>query len=296
MRISIECMPCLLNQAVRMTRERVDDRQEQKRLMQKVLQEMADSDENASAPYVAHRIQRVIRQALQDPDPYREGKRYYNTAMLKMEDCLGDLIAAADDKLCIALKLAAAGNVIDFGPGYDLSRDKVLAVIRQTMEQGISPTVFAALQSSLAAGRRLLYLGDNCGEIVLDKLFIRTLKEHYPHLEVQFAARGGPVLNDITREDAYLVGMDEYAEIVDNGTDIQGTELAYCSPEFVDLFHQADTIIAKGQGNFESLYGCDKSNLYYIFLCKCNLFMDRCGARQNEVMLVAERGPGPGSP
>lgn len=283
-------MPCLLNQAVRMTREKVQDHQEQKCLMQKILQEMASCDENASAPYVAHRIQRVIKQALKDPDPYREGKHYYNTEMLKMEDCLGDLIAGADDKLRTALKLAAAGNVIDFGPGYDLSREKVLAVIHQTMEQDISAPVFEALQSSLEASRRLLYLGDNCGEIVMDKLFIRTLKEHYPQLSVQFAVRGGPVLNDITREDAYLVGMEEYAEIVDNGTDIQGTELAHCRPDFVDAFHQADTIISKGQGNFESLYGCGKNNLYYIFLCKCNLFMKRCGARQNEVMLMADQG------
>lgn len=290
MKLSIDCLPCLFNQAVRFTKERVDSQADQKCLLQKVMLELAKADDDSSAPYVAHKIQRVFKQYLQDPDLYQKEKQYYNNEILKLEGRLHSLINSADDPLNTALKLAAAGNVIDFGPGYELSREKVLTVIHQTLDQNISPEVFAALKSNLDSSRRLLYLGDNCGEIVFDKLFIRTLKEHYSHLKVQFAARGGPVLNDVTKEDAYMVGMDEYAEVIDNGTDIQGTELALCPQEFQDIFQAADVIIAKGQGNFESLYGNGRENIYYIFLCKCNVFMQRCGARQNEVILMADGG------
>lgn len=290
MKFSIDCLPCLFNQAVKFTKERVDSRTEQKRLLQQIMLELAKAEDGASAPYVAHKIQRIFKQYLQDPDPFYKEKQYYNSEMLKLEHCLCELIASADDPLNTALKLAAAGNVIDFGPGYELSREKVLTVIHQTLDQNISPGVFEALKSRLGSSRRLLYLGDNCGEIVFDKVFIRTIREYFPHLSVQFAARGGPVLNDVTKEDAYMVGMEEYAEVIDNGTDIQGTELAYCPQYFLDAFLASDVIIAKGQGNFESLYGQRRDNIYYIFLCKCSLFMQRCGARQNDIVLMADGG------
>jgi len=289
MRISIECYPCLIDQAVRLARTKVESIPEQKRLLQKIMGEIANSDVNDSAPYVAHKIQRIFKQHLQDPDPYREEKNYYNTEMLKLESCLSDLIISADDRLLAALKLAAAGNVIDFGPGHELSPEKVVAVIHETLTQDISPGVWATLQSKLGSSQTLLYLGDNCGEIVLDKLFIRTIKEYCPGLDVYFAVRGGAALNDVTREDADMVGMRAYAKIIDSGIDIQGIELPLCSLEFRDCFHAADVIIAKGQGNFESLYGCGRDNLFYLFLCKCNLFMERCGARHNELILMTDR-------
>lgn len=288
MELSIECLPCLLAQAVRLTKTHIDSKDAQRQVLQRITMELAKLENNASAPYAAHKIQRVLKDVLQNPDPYREEKYYYNLEMLGLEHDFSEIISSAEDRLGTALKLAAAGNIIDFGPGYDLSREKVLAVIKQTLEKDFPPLVFDSLKSNLAASRRILYLGDNSGEIVFDKMFIRTIKEYHPHLEVKFAARGGAVLNDITEEDAYLVGMEAYADIINNGTDIPGTVLEYCSPEFRCIFNTSDIIIAKGQGNFESLHGCGRENLYYIFLCKCDLFARKCGAKQNDIILMAE--------
>ncbi|MGI6650076.1 MAG: damage-control phosphatase ARMT1 family protein [Bacillota bacterium] len=289
MRLSIDCLPCLINQAVRMAKIHLESEEQRHHLVKRIMRELAAIDDNTSAPYVAQIIQRALKEALQNPDPYQEQKHYYNQEMLKLEDDLFNLVASARDRLQAALKLSAAGNIIDFGPGYDLSRDKVIETVRETMTKDIDQDVFVLLKSDLKKTRHLLYLGDNAGEIVFDKVFIRTIKKQYPELEVIFATRGKPVINDATEEDAYFVGIDAYAKIINNGTDIPGTVLEQCSPDFLRIFEKADLIIAKGLGNFESLYGTDlPRNLYYIFLCKCNLFMERFRAKLNDLMLIKE--------
>jgi len=284
----MECLPCLLNQGIRVARRYLENEEEQRTLLKSIIAEIAVMDNNVSAPYIAHKIQRALKEILENPDPYQKEKRYFNQEMLKLEGDFYALVESAVNPLDIALKLAAAGNIIDFGPGYDLSRDNVLKTIKESMEKDYSQEVFVSLASALKDADKLLYLGDNAGEIVFDKIFIRTIKECYPHLQIDFATRGEPIMNDITEEDAYMVGIDEYAHIINNGTDIPGTILEHCSDSFVNVFNEADVIISKGQGNFESLYGNGYNNLYYIFLCKCDLFMDRFGARRNDLVLMKE--------
>lgn len=288
MRLSVECLPCLVNQAARMAKLHLGDEEAQRRVVKEIMLEIGASEDGASAPYIAHKIQRVLREALQNPDPYREEKIYYNSEMLKLEDEFLALLESAEDRMEMAFRLAAAGNIIDFGPGHDLSRAGVLEVLDQTLEKGFDRAVLDALRADLREARQLLYLGDNAGEIVFDKVFIGAIRAEYPGLAVDFATRGAAVLNDITEEDAYSVGMDSLARILNNGIDIPGTVLEHCSPAFRRAFADADVIIAKGQGNFESLYGTGRKNLYYIFLCKCNLFMERCGARLNDIILMKE--------
>lgn len=288
MRYSMECLPCLLNQGIRVARLYLENEEEQRILLKSIIAEIAVMDHNASAPYIAHKVHRALKEALQNPDPYQKEKLYYNQEMLKLEDDFSQLAETAIDPLDVALKLAAAGNIIDFGPGYDLSRDNVLKTIKESMEKDYSQEVFISLASALKDANKLLYLGDNAGEIVFDKIFIRTIKECYPHLQIDFATRGTPIMNDVTEEDAYMVGIDTYANIINNGTDIPGTILEHCSDSFVNVFNEADVIISKGQGNFESLYGNGYTNLYYIFLCKCNLFMERFGAQPNDLVLMKE--------
>jgi len=284
----MECLPCLLNQGIRVARLYLENEEEQRTLLNRIITEIAVMDHNVSAPYIAHKVHRALKETLQNPDPYQKEKLYYNQEMLKLEDDFSRLVISATNPLDVALKLAAAGNIIDFGPGYDLSRDNVLKTIKESMEKDYSQEVFVSLVSALKDADKLLYLGDNAGEIVFDKIFIRTIKEYYPHLQLEFATRGKPIMNDVTEEDAYLVGIDDYASIINNGTDIPGTILEHCSDSFVNVFNEADVIISKGQGNFESLYGNGYNNLYYIFLCKCDLFMDRFGARRNDLVLMKE--------
>ena len=288
MRFSLDCLPCLLQQAIRIARLNLETEEEQRKLLQRLMAEMASMNANVSAPYIAQKMHRELKKVLQNPDPYHQEKVYYNQEMLKLESELSHLVESSASPLNTALKLAAAGNIIDFGPGHDLSRDKVLQTIRETIGKDYPEQVFLSLKNSLKAANKLLYLGDNAGEIVFDKIFIRTIKKYYPGLKIYFATRGEAVINDATEEDAYAVGMDAYASIINNGTDIPGTILEHCSDSFLSIFNEADVIIAKGQGNFESLCGSGQSNLYYIFLCKCNLFMERFGAKQNDIVVLKE--------
>lgn len=288
MKYSLDCLPCLLQQGVRTARLHLDTEEEQRNLLKRLIVEIAAVDDNVSAPFIAQKMQQALKEMLHNPDPYYKEKCYYNQEMLKLEDNFSQLVESAANPLTVALKLAAAGNFIDFGPGYDLSKDNVLKTINDTIRKDYPEEVFLSLNSALMEADKLLYLGDNAGEIVFDKIFIRTIKTCYPNLQIYFATRGKPVLNDVTEEDAYFVGIDAYAHIINNGTDIPGTIIEHCSNSFVSIFNTADVIISKGQGNFESLYGSGCSNIYYIFLCKCNLFMERFGTQQNDLVLLKE--------
>lgn len=288
MRYSLDCLPCLLQQGIRTAREHLETEEEQRDLVKSIIGEMAAVDSDASAPFIAHKIQRVLKEILKNPDPYFEEKQYYNQEMLKLEDEFAEMVESAVNPLKTALKLAAAGNIIDFGPGHDLSRDSVLKTIRGTMKKEYPNEVFLSLTSALKHSDKLLYLGDNTGEIVFDKVFVRTIKEVHPHLQIYFATRGKPIINDVTEDDAYAVNMDSYASIINNGTDIPGTVLELCPDSFKKIFREADVIISKGQGNFESLCGTRHPNLFYIFLCKCSLFTERFGVNQNDMVLFTE--------
>lgn len=290
MRCSMDCFPCLLQQGIRTARQHLENEEEQRKLVKRIIAEMAAADDDASAPYIAHKIQRALIEVLGVTDPFAKEKHYYNREMLKLEDDFVRMVESADNPLKAALKLASAGNIIDFGPGHDLSSEKVLETISITMKRELPEDVFNKLNAALREADKLLYLGDNAGEIVFDKVFIRTIKAVYPHLQVYFATRGKPIVNDVTEDDAYAVKMENYAAIINNGSDIPGTILKLCPDSFVKIFNEADVIISKGQGNFESLSGTtNHKNLFYLFLCKCSHFMNTFGVAQNEMVLIQNK-------
>lgn len=145
MELSVECLPCLVNQAVRLVKIHLDNEKAQRILVKKIMLEIGASDDTASTPYIAHKMQQVLKDVLQNPDPYRDVKLYYNSEMLKLEKEFLAVIRSAEDQLGTALKLAAAGNIIDFGPGHDLSRAEVLKVLNQTLEKEFNREVFTSL-------------------------------------------------------------------------------------------------------------------------------------------------------
>lgn len=288
MQHSVDCLSCMLSQAVKSAKNHIPDEEERKKLIREIIADMASVDESVTAPYIAGRIQAALRKAMNDPDPYQKDKKYYNEEMLKLEDDLFKIRDSYEDPFAAGLKLAASGNIIDFAPGYDLSREKVMEIIDQTLAMDIPREVLRSFQNDLKNASTFLYLGDNAGEIVFDKIFIATIKNYYPQLDIYFATRGKPILNDVTEEDAYFIGMDKFARIINNGTAIPGTDLSVCSSDFRKVFANSDVIISKGQGNFETLYGSGHKNIYYLFLCKCSHFMKMLNARQNDLMFIKE--------
>ncbi|MBQ3375243.1 MAG: DUF89 family protein [Erysipelotrichaceae bacterium] len=218
---------------------------------------------------------------------YREVKKKYNDLVLSMEEFIREKIELADDPLSESLVYARIGNYIDFGAMNHVDEQTFLSLFDDV---GVHQRDSAAVESFVrqcSEAHKFLLLTDNCGEIVLDKLFIEQLKKRFPHLQVTVMVRGREVLNDATLEDAEYVGLDKVANVIDNGDAVAGTIYEMLSDQARDELDNADVILAKGQGNYESL--CRQGrHIFYSFLCKCELFMERFHVPQFTGIFVEE--------
>jgi uncharacterized protein with ATP-grasp and redox domains len=166
--------------------------------------------------------------------------------------------------------------------------DKLRDFLEQAETLPLSEETYVDFAENMKTAKKLVFLTDNCGEIVLDKLLLETIAEKFPHVERTIIVRGEPVLNDATMEDALQVGIDACGKVIPNGTNIAGTYIPWLSAEAKAEMDGADILIAKGQGNFESLHGCGL-NIYYLFLCKCQWFMERFGLPQFSGVFINEK-------
>ncbi len=224
---------------------------------------------------------------------YAAVKAHFNTLMMEAVAAQGlfHTVMASPDPLRTALGYAMTGNFIDFGAMDSVDETKLTALLGESPDRvSHDLPAYTDLRTDLAAAHRLTLLTDNCGEIVMDKLLTEVLRRLYPDLRITVIVRGGEVLNDATMEDAIQVGFDRLAgvTVMGNGDRLAGTDLTRISPEARAAITEADLIIAKGQGNYETLQGCGL-NIYYAFLCKCQFFADRFGVPIFSGMLVRER-------
>lgn len=268
----VDCIPCLLDKVNSICDKYIEeDNKEQKyEVMKNILGIVANTDYSRTTPYLHAQIMRYLRDKLNIKDFYKDEKKYFNDKILSIENKIEQRVNSSEDKLLTALKLASAGNVIDFGAFSDITFDMVEEIIEKTMECKFDNKIVDRFKNELKEGKKVVYIADNAGEIVFDKICIKQILREYPHLEIISLVRGVPVLNDVTSEDAYYVGLDRYTRILENGSDIAGTDLKEISEQALNAIEEADVIISKGQGNYESLSDCGK-NVYYVFLCKCDL-------------------------
>ena len=284
MKLNAYCIHCLIESNWNRFKSLPDPLQDE--YMRAFLRILADSAETDTAPAVISRIHALRRALLGLEDDYEAVKHRFNDLMLAKAPRLRARIDASADPIAEAMRLAMAGNYVDFGAVKSFSAEKLEELLEARGD--LLPDEARILREELAGASRLAYLTDNCGEIVLDRLLIETLLAAYPGLRVTAVVRGAPVSNDATEEDARAVGLDRVAEIVSNGTDIGGTQLDAISEHARRAIFDADLIIAKGQGNFETLSGCGL-NVYYLFLCKCDLFTLRFDMPRFEGVLANDR-------
>jgi len=262
-----ECMLCNLNQVYRGINLMGLGGEVEKQLVSKVLAFLSEADYSRTNSHIMGETWKLITKEIGDPDPYAQVKEKYNTLLLQAESELRNAILQVENSFLAALRLAVAGNQIDFAGRREVSF--ILKEVYHCMEQELVIDDSTGLLRELEKTRKLLYLGDNCGEIVLDKLFIEMIRKRYPNLTVLYGVRGRPVVNDVTLEDARMVGMERVARIIENGSGALGTVLNETSPEFQEIFKTADLVISKGQGNFESLSECRDQQIYYLLMIKC---------------------------
>ncbi len=280
MKTTLDCVPCLIRQAIEASRLVALEPCLQECFVRDVLRWASEMDLDGPPPQLAQRIQRHLRELSRVEDPYRALKDQQNHLVLGLLPELQARLNAAPDPLGLAVRLAIAGNVIDLGVKVDLEESEV----RQALEAALTETFVGDLEAfrqALAEARSILYLADNAGEIALDRLLIAQIGPD----RVTLAVRGGPVLNDATRSDAQAVGLEGWVRLIDNGSDAPGTLLEDCSKAFRDQFRRADLILAKGQGNFETL-SLAKGNLFFLFKAKCAVIADHAGVPLGAQVLV----------
>ena len=221
-----------------------------------------------------------------DRDRFRAEKEASNAFVLARMDDLRRTAESSPDPVFAGLQLAILGNYIDFSALQgEVSFEKLEEMLQKALEMELDMDAYAALLADLAKGRKLLYLTDNAGEIGFDRIFAEQIHRRYPHLDITFCVRGGPTLNDATREDAAAVGIP--FRILDNGNLVAGTQIDLLSEEAKNALDTADVIIAKGQANAETLLD-SPYNVYFAFLVKCPRFIQRFDRPKLTPMLVRQ--------
>lgn len=284
MKIRYQCLPCLVNQAVRVAE--ITGAQDREALFRQVFAAMSRMDFSRTNPEVIGETFRLLKRHIGNEDPYRDTRKHYNRLFLAHSHRFSDAIDDAADPFNQAIKYAILGNIIDFNPVHGITIDEIMRYFNGAEQMHLIIDHTDALRHDIASAKTLLYLGDNCGEICLDKLLIHRIRALNPSLQVYFGVRGAPVVNDSIAEDAFDVGMDEVATIVSNGDDSLGTVPNRCSEEFREIYRQADVVVAKGQANYESLSEDPEKNIYFLLMTKCEVIAKDIGVPQKSLVCL----------
>ena len=270
-----DCYPCILRQTLEAARNSGMDTGQEKELIHGVMRKLLDAENSTTSPEIAQQIHRYIREFTGVPNPYAGEKYEHNRQAMELLPELRAEILNSEQPMLTAARYAIAGNVIDFGASSNGQID-IHGEIESALKDPLGIDQFEMLQAELCGAEKVIYLGDNSGEIVFDRLLIETLLDSYD-VDITYVVRGEPVLNDVTMADARQVGLDQIVRVIDNGTDAPGTVLSQIPEDIRTEIESADVIIAKGQGNFESLVHVPL-NIFFLFKVKCSVIAGKIGA------------------
>jgi hypothetical protein len=265
MKTYIECLPCIVNFSLNSIQLVIDNKELEEKIMRGLLSTLSKIDYKYSPPELSYIVISYIKKYLGDTDPYRESKKRFNKFCMHLLPNLRQKVANSKNPFETAIRMAIAGNIIDVAFNTSISERNVLETIEECMSANLyTKDNIKVLKEKIERAKGILILGDNAGEIVFDQLLI----EQMPTGIVTYAVKSKPILNDATMEDAIETGLTEIAEVIETGSDMPGTVLEKCSPEFVKRFNDADIIIAKGQANYETLSEVGKQ-IFFILKVKC---------------------------
>jgi uncharacterized protein with ATP-grasp and redox domains len=279
MRTYLDCVPCFLRQTLEAARMSSDDESLHEKALRRVLREASQIDMSLSPPAMGQRIHRIIRELTGNPDPYRAAKERTNRLGLALYPGIRERVRRATDPLEMAIRMAIAGNVIDYGVDGSFREE----IVRQALERAASAPLHGdveAFRREAAVATSILYLADNAGEIVLDRVLIEALGPR----RVTVVVKGGPVLNDALAADAEAAGLVDLIEVIDNGSDAPGTVLEDCSEAMRSRFQDAGMVVAKGQGNYETLSDAPRP-VWFVLMAKCSVITRHIGCDPESLVL-----------
>jgi len=264
MKTALDCIPCLIRQSLKVARLATADEKVQEAILRETLKHASGLD-LARPPLLGQWIYRQVREHTGQTDPYLTVKRESNRLALALYPGWKQRILASEKPLASAVRLAIAANIIDFGINGDLKPEDIPSALEESFAARLEGDVSEFLDAATRA-KDILYLADNAGELVFDRLFIELLARK----NITVAVKGGPAINDALLADAEAAGLPGLTEVIDNGTDGAGTLLDTCSAEFQERFARADLVVAKGQANFETLDECGRE-IFFLLKIKCPL-------------------------
>lgn len=286
-RLRPECISCMIKSKIDMVPEGISV-EEKVEYMQRVLKEIAELPKHHSAPVAVRGIYRIQKEMFGFEENYSEIKSHFNQLMMEKEPKLWENIQKSDDKLKLAIQYAMTGNYIDFGAMNHVDEAMLEQFFEDAKKNPVNESEYTTLKKEIEQAEKIVFLHDNCGEIVVDKLLIQEIKELNPDVQITSIVRGYDVVNDATIEDAEQIGLTKIVNVIGNGSNIGGTCLEEISEEASEFIDSADVVLAKGQGNFETMQNCGK-NIYYIFMCKCEMFANRFHVPKYCGMLINDK-------
>ena len=282
-----QCLLCHLSKNIALARS-LGTEEQATRFTKELMKLYISAPEDVSSPWLVPGANKLLQEFYGiGLDRFQAEKEFSNAFVMERLEQIRSKVTSSKDPVFAGLQFSILGNYIDFSAlNGEVSFEKLEEMLDSALEMELDRECYVNLCADLAKGKQLLYLTDNAGEIGFDRIFAEEIQRKYPHLAITFCVRGGPANNDATREDAAAVGIP--FRIIDNGNCIPGTQINMLGQEAKEAFASADVIIAKGQGNAETLLGCGY-NIYYAFLVKCQLFIDRFQKPKLTPMLVKEK-------
>jgi uncharacterized protein with ATP-grasp and redox domains len=279
MQTTFDCIPCLIRHSLDSARHVTQDEAVHERVLREILMNVSAMDLRQPPVVMAQQIHRRLRELTGSPDPYRQCKDHFNRMALELLPGLEQRVAHAADPLETAVRLAIAGNIIDLGVKSHVSDAQIHATIDRSLTEPLEGKV-EEFREAIRRAESILYLADNAGEIVFDRLLLEQL----PRERVTLAVKGRPIINDATIDDAEAAGIPQLVKVIDNGSDAPGTVLADCSLPFRRRFAEADLVIAKGQGNYETLWG-SRDRIFFLLQAKCAIIAQNLGCPLGSLVL-----------
>lgn len=277
------CFFCFVRSMEKMLEKENFDTDKKRRFTFEMTRLYQQTEDGTITTSFSRELYASLRKYSGNSDPYKEIKKSSNEFVLGLYPEMKKLVQDSVNPFETALRLAISGNIIDYAINdqFDL-----MATISKVLDSDFAINHSEALREAIGKAETVLYLGDNCGEIVFDKLFIETIA----HPNLIYAVRGAPVINDATMEDAEFVGMTNVARVVSNGYDAPSTLVEHCSEEFLEIYKKADVIISKGQGNLEGLFESPNQHIFFLLMVKCNVVAERLGVKKDSFVVRQNKG------
>jgi len=282
MKLNLDCIPCFQRQALQAVRFISDDEELHQKVLREVTKKLLESNWNSTPPQLAHEVHKIVKRITKENDPYKEVKRESNDLVLKMYPALKAKVKESNDPLRTAVRLAIAGNIIDFGPLQEFNLEET---IREVLKKKFAIDDYEKLKEKLKDAETLLFFTDNAGEIVLDKLLVETFLEAKKLEKIRFVVKGGPIINDATFEDAVYIGLCDLPNVefltLSNGETGTGPERS--SQTAKNWITKHDLVISKGQGNYEGL--SEHNGLFFMLMAKCPVIASDLNVKVGDIIL-----------